>query len=105
MPFRCPLCSCPEYQRVVVPKERGAPYETEFFHCLGCSLMFLEPELFAAANEYRETSPQHIEGAPGVALRSDAIRSRFWAARAKRENGGLQANSEAILRVRDRYRQ
>ena len=29
-------------------------HETEFFHCLGCSLMFTEPELFTEALVFRK---------------------------------------------------
>ena len=62
--------------------------ETEFFHCLGCSLMFLEPELFTAAPDYRKTATQPPVGAPapeharrrgqGALLDSTRPASRWW---------------------------
>lgn len=85
MQFRCPICECSVYQRVVVPRVGGAPYETEFFHCLGCSVMFLEPELFAVSPAFRdeqrasaagEVGPN--SGAPSEALAAQTMRSRFW---------------------------
>jgi hypothetical protein len=105
MPFQCPICSCPEYQRVVVPREPGAPYATQFFHCLGCSVMFVEPELFSVATAFKQDVRPRGEGMQDQRLYSDNIRVRFWMAKAKRENGGLEPTSEQMLKVRDRYRQ
>lgn len=114
MHLRCPICCCPEYQRVVVPRERGAPYETEFFHCIGCSLMFTEPELFTEAlvfgkeSEDKGSAPSDYgpnSGAPAAALDQQALRYRFWRAKARRERGGWEPTSDDVLRVRDRYRQ
>lgn len=109
MSFRCPVCSCLEYQRVVVPRDVGAPYETEFFHCLGCSAMFLEPELFTAAPEHRKSAPAAWPiGAAERSMLSQRIRVRFWIAKARRlcgGDGGMDPSDEEILRVRRRYRQ
>jgi hypothetical protein len=114
MQFQCPVCSCPEYQRVVVPRPQGAPYETEFFHCLGCSLMFTEPALFTEALVFRTQQDAKADapdecgpnsGAPAAALDQQALRYRFWHAKAKRERGWWEPTSEEVLRVRDRYRQ
>src|SRR5687768_7575060 len=68
--FKCPVCGCPEFQRVVVPKSRGAPYETEFYHCLGCSVMFLEPELFTAARTFSKAVQPRGAGAQDVKFQS-----------------------------------
>jgi hypothetical protein len=87
-------------------------YETEFFHCLGCKVMFLEPELFTAAPAFlteqqeRSRGPEgDTLGAPQEALRSQALRSRLWIARARRERGGWEPTAEEVLRMRNRYRQ
>jgi hypothetical protein len=112
--FRCPICACSEYQRIVVPRAHGAPYETEFFTCLGCSVMFAEPELLTAAQEFRKehrVAADAVEdygpnsGAPTDALRSQALRYRYWKAKTKRERGGYEPTSEDIVRMRERYRQ
>ena len=115
MPFKCPLCHALEYQALVVPRQRGAPYQTEFFHCLGCSVMFTEPELFTAAPAFQmeqariakeDAARDHVPGglAARASLRSQALRYRFWHAKAKREHG-WEPTSEQVLRVRNRYRQ
>jgi hypothetical protein len=97
-----------------VPRQHGAPYETEFFHCLGCSLMFIEPELFTEAPVFRKLQDEKAEaapsyapnsGAPATALDQQALRYRFWKAKAKRERGWWEPTNEEISRVRDRYRQ
>lgn len=110
MQLRCPICSCPAYQRVVVLRERGAPYETDFLCCLGCSAMFIDPELFTAATEFREEVEKASHAtvgalSPGAALQSHALRTRFWIARAKTLNGSWEPTSEQVLRLRERYRQ
>lgn len=112
MQFKCPVCECSAYQRVIVLKERGALYETEFFHCLGCSLMFLEPDLFTASSAFREEQRATVKleagpnsGAPNQALGAQSMRSRFWYARARRLRGGWEPTSDEVARLRDRYRQ
>lgn len=107
MRFKCPICWCPEYQRVVVPRERGAPYETEFLCCLGCSAMFIDPELFTAATVFRdEVDKAEIpRGAPEKALQSQSLQYRYWLARARRQPGAWDPTSEDVRRLRDRYRQ
>jgi hypothetical protein len=105
VPFKCPICSCPEYQRVVVPRQHGAPYVTDFLCCLGCSVMFIDPELFTAATAFRVEVEGAARGAPEASLQSHALHARFWIARAKTLNGGWEATSEEMLRLRERYRQ
>ena len=76
--------------------------------------MFTEPELFTQALVFREecdekasagqdSSPRR--GAPAAALDQQALRYRFWHAKAKRERGWWEPTSEEVSRVRDRYRQ
>jgi hypothetical protein len=44
--FTCPICHAYNYRRIVVTTTRG-PYETKFFECTGCSVMFLDPRTFS----------------------------------------------------------
>lgn len=110
MRFKCPVCSCPEYQRVVVPRERGEPYRTDFLCCLGCSVMFIDPELFTTAPAFREEAEKagHVAAearSPNASLQAQELHTRFWLARAKTLGGGLEPTSQEMLRLRDRYRQ
>jgi hypothetical protein len=45
--WRCPICTADSYLRTVVAGRNGHPYETEFYECSGCSLMFRHPGRFA----------------------------------------------------------
>jgi hypothetical protein len=45
-PFRCPLCRTEYYTRVRVKRANGTIYVTEFFACLGCTVMFRDPGRF-----------------------------------------------------------
>lgn len=97
----------PEYQRVVVPRQHGEPYATDFLCCLGCSVMFIDPELFTASTVFRvevEGAARAI-GAPEAGLQSHALRTRFWLARAKTLGGGWEPTYEQMLRLHERYRQ
>lgn len=107
MQFKCPVCTCPEYQRVVVPRPQGDPYATDFLCCLGCSVMFLDPGLFTAASEFRTEVEGTVRatGAPGASMQGHALRSRFWIARAKTLGGGWEPTPEEMIRLRERYRQ
>jgi uncharacterized C2H2 Zn-finger protein len=44
--FRCPICRSQRYEAVVVRARTGKPYQTEFFECAGCSVMFRDPPKF-----------------------------------------------------------
>jgi hypothetical protein len=39
--WRCRVCGFERYHRVAVLKKNGQRYETAFFACSGCSVMFL----------------------------------------------------------------
>ena len=75
--------------------------------------MFQEPELLTAAPEFRQqltavdapVDGGQGTGAPIDALRSQAIRARFWKAKTRRELGWWEPTTEQVSRVRDRYRQ
>ncbi len=44
--WRCRLCGYERYHRVAVMRRNGTRYETEFFACSQCSVMFLNPAQF-----------------------------------------------------------
>ena len=46
--WSCRLCGFSRYHRVAVLKENGQRYETSFFACSGCSVMFLNDTTFNA---------------------------------------------------------
>lgn len=46
--WRCRLCGFTKYHRVAVLKKNGQRYETSFFACSGCSIMFLNDSTFNA---------------------------------------------------------
>ena len=53
LPFRtwgwkCRLCGFGRHHRVAVPRSNGSRYETSFFACSGCSVMFLNDATFNA---------------------------------------------------------
>lgn len=43
---RCRLCRFTKYHRVAVLKKNGQRYETAFYACSGCSVMFLNDTTF-----------------------------------------------------------
>ena len=47
--WRCRLCGCERFHRVAVMRKNGTRYETSFFACSGCSVMFLNDRQFDAA--------------------------------------------------------
>lgn len=47
--WRCRICGCERYHRVSVLRKNGARYETAFFACNGCTVMFLNDRQFDAA--------------------------------------------------------
>jgi hypothetical protein len=44
--WRCRLCGFERHHRVAVLKKNGQRYETAFFACSGCSVMFLNDSTF-----------------------------------------------------------
>jgi hypothetical protein len=46
--WKCRLCDYERYHRVSVIKKNGVRYETAFFACSQCSVMFLNPAQFSA---------------------------------------------------------
>jgi hypothetical protein len=60
--WRCRVCDYERYHRVAVLRKNGTRYETEFFACSQCSVMFLNPSQF---NTYSTAAP-NIEFPPIV---------------------------------------
>ena len=50
--FICPLCGTNAYVPVTVKKPNGAWYQTEFFKCFGCSVMFTNPADFTKQKQH-----------------------------------------------------
>lgn len=46
--WQCRLCGFTKYHRVSVLKKNGQRYETAFYACSGCSVMFLNDITFNA---------------------------------------------------------
>lgn len=46
--WRCRICAFDRYHRVNVMRKNGSRYETQFFACSQCSVMFLNPTQFSA---------------------------------------------------------
>ena len=68
--------------------------------------MFLEPELFTSAPQYRqERRRAPPRGAPEISAQSQEIRARFWKAKARREDCGIEPSGDAVARRRERYGQ
>jgi hypothetical protein len=44
--WRCRLCGFTKYHRVAVLRKNGQRYETSFFSCSGCSVMFKNDTTF-----------------------------------------------------------
>jgi uncharacterized protein with PIN domain len=45
--WRCPLCNHGSYAQVEVTRPSGRRYATEFYECVGCTVMFRHPGRFA----------------------------------------------------------
>jgi hypothetical protein len=61
--WRCRLCGFEKYHRVAVLKKNGQRYETAFFACSGCSVMFLNDSTF---NAWHDTRAVDVELLPNV---------------------------------------
>jgi hypothetical protein len=67
-PFCCPRCKSKEYVPVVVKRPCGCWFETEFFECFGCSVMFHDPEKFGSerpAGDGVDRAPRGFGGING----------------------------------------
>lgn len=63
MAFKCPVCACIGYNRVVVLRPNGRRYETSFFACSNCTAMFLDPDRFTV-----DRAPKVVPLAPDFRL-------------------------------------
>jgi hypothetical protein len=48
--WRCRICRFERYHQVSVLRKDGSRYETSFYACSACSVMFLNPANFNADN-------------------------------------------------------
>jgi len=101
MAFRCVICGSFHYQQAVVRRPDGNPYRTDFFHCLGCGVVFVEPELMTLADEYRQTLPEQLPEMHHecAAIHQEAF-NRYWRARARREYGCSEPTRDQINALR-----
>jgi len=56
------MCDYDRYHRVTVLRKNGSRYETSFYACSKCSVMFLNPAQWSALGE----APVNIEAPPSV---------------------------------------
>jgi hypothetical protein len=85
--WTCPICQAGDYMRAMLSRGRNE-YPSQFRVCLGCSTVFIEPQLFAEALRVAELFPPLSTPAlHDASLRRLAIERRFWAARARRLSG------------------
>jgi hypothetical protein len=68
-PFRCPLCATEYYTRVRVRRANGSLYTTEFFSCLGCTIMFRDPGRFMNRARYDGPPPDAVTPAEELVRR------------------------------------
>lgn len=99
MRWACPICGSRDYMRVVLSRG-NQEYASQFFTCLGCSVLFVEPMLFARAPHVRERYLQRASDMAHVDSNERlALERRFWEARAKRLNGEIQAAEARIIEL------
>jgi len=60
--WKCRLCGFDRYHRVSVLRKTGARYETPFYACSRCSVMFLNAAQFDA----NSTANPNVEAPPAV---------------------------------------
>ena len=82
MRWACPICGSRDYMRVV-PSRGKQEYASQFFTCLGCSVLFVEPMLFARATEVRDIYPQasemaHVDSNERLASALMLIAATLW---------------------------
>lgn len=97
MRWACPLCGSRHYMRVVLSRGKEA-FDSQFFTCFGCSIVFIEPQLCSDAGKVIELYPA-VESEMAHLMSNErlSIERRFWAARGKRLKGGLDV-SDAVIR-------
>lgn len=99
MRWICPICGSRNYMRVVLSRGKQE-YASQFFTCLGCSVIFIEPMLFAKAADVREIYLQPVAEMAHVDSNERlAFERRFWETRAARLNGEIQATEARIIEL------
>jgi len=79
----CPLCNSGVYLSVLIPRNDGTFYKTDFFQCLGCTVMFRIPDKFTRlgipvrrwANDVGPKTLQDVHGFGGQPV-SEALRRK-----------------------------
>lgn len=94
--WSCALCHCRHYMRINLSKGKEE-FATQFFMCLGCSVVFVEPKLLASAARVRELFPAAGSMSHNDSNERLAVERRFWEARARRLNGGIEAPEHQIV--------
>lgn len=101
MPFRCPTCGSLFYDQFIARRAGGKSQRTELHFCLGCTTVFLEPELYTEAPEFKKTAPTKLPDMHSdQATLQREMAHRYWAARAKRDKGGVPQQSAAVFKFR-----
>jgi hypothetical protein len=57
--WRCRICNFDRYHQMIVLRKNGSRYETSFYACSQCSVMFLSPGQFDANSTPHLTSKHH----------------------------------------------
>jgi len=101
MSFKCPTCGCLFYDQFIARRKGGKSQRTELHFCMGCTTVFLEPDLFSAAPELKSAAPVKLPDMQGdIGTLQREIATRYWSARATRERGGVPARKEDVVRLR-----
>jgi hypothetical protein len=64
--WKCRCCGFDRWHNVTVKRRNGALYETSFYACSGCSVMFLNPNQF----NVHSTSAPNVELPKVVRIRA-----------------------------------
>jgi hypothetical protein len=93
--FRCQLCGSGLFRPIVVPRSGGSHYQTSFYECAGCSVMFIDPRAFNA----NEPGPPHSSGAQCAAAPPSLSLETYG--RSAAEAPGVSAGTAALKRPAD----
>ena len=65
--FECPVCKHRRFYRILVQRDRQAPYRTAFYGCFGCSVMFTDPYRFTQSVKTQRNfgSASYVRGVRG----------------------------------------
>jgi hypothetical protein len=80
LPFDCPLCRSNEYTGVSFKRNDGSYHLSAYFQCMGCSILFAEPEKLTRL--VRSTWKPEFRWREAVATRETAAYPGKWNAAA-----------------------